>query len=133
MKRMGFWILIVAVVALLVVFRVLPTDPQRWHVPVEATADRDFSSGAIRVVPAEDGTLARLDEIARDTPRTRSIAGSVEEGRITYETRTLVFGFPDYTTAEVADGQLRLHARQRFGSSDLGVNAKRVDGWLSQL
>jgi uncharacterized protein (DUF1499 family) len=46
-------------------------------------------------------------------------------------------GFPDYITAEavpVAGGtQLDVYARQRFGSSDLGVNAARLKLWLGQM
>ena len=46
-------------------------------------------------------------------------------------------GFPDYITAEVAptaEGtRLDIFSRQRFGSSDMGVNAARLRNWLSQL
>jgi uncharacterized protein (DUF1499 family) len=28
---------------------------------------------------------------------------------------------------------LQIHGRLRFGKSDLGVNAARIDGWLRQL
>jgi Protein of unknown function (DUF1499) len=77
--------------------------------------------------------LARLDAIAMATPRTLRLAGSAAEGRITWETRSLVWGFPDHTTAEVRPDGLYLHARLRFGRSDLGVNAARLQNWLSRL
>ncbi len=48
-------------------------------------------------------------------------------------TRSAVWGFPDYTTVEQRDGKLMIYARSRFGSSDLGVNGKRVAGWLDAL
>jgi uncharacterized protein (DUF1499 family) len=61
----------------------------------------------------------------------------VEEGRITYMTRSLVFGFPDYTTVTTVpagDGaQVVAYGRLRFGSSDMGVNRERLESWLAQL
>jgi uncharacterized protein (DUF1499 family) len=95
--------------------------------------DRDMDGGAIRVVAAGEDALARLDEIALETPRTSRLAGSAEDGRVTYVTRSRVFGFPDYTTAEVVDGQLRVFGRLRFGGSDMGVNRARIESWLAQL
>lgn len=67
------------------------------------------------------------------TPRTLRLAGSVAEGRITWETRSLFWGFPDYATAEVRPDGLYNYARLRFGSSDFGVNAARLQDWLSRL
>ena len=52
---------------------------------------------------------------------------------ITYVTRSRVFGFPDYTTVRQAGDTLEIHGRLRFGESDMGVNAARVDGWLERL
>ncbi|THH38436.1 DUF1499 domain-containing protein [Aliishimia ponticola] len=130
---MLFWVILLLVVGLLAFIRLAPSDPARWHQPVTAQADKDMASGAIRVLPGDAATLARLKEIALQTPRTEVLAGSVEEGRITFVTRSKVMGFPDYTTADLQDEQLRLFARLRFGKSDLGVNAKRLEGWLAQL
>jgi hypothetical protein len=49
---------------------------------------------------ADRAALARLDEIALATPRTTRLAGSPDEGRITWITRSALWGFPDYTTAQ---------------------------------
>lgn len=131
--RAAIWIILVLVVALLAYIRLAPTDVARWHQPITAEADMDMEGGAVRIVPAGDDTLARLNDIALATPRTNILAGSVEEGRITYVTRSRVFGFPDYTTAEVTDGQLRVFGRLRFGKGDMGVNRERIESWLAQL
>jgi uncharacterized protein (DUF1499 family) len=68
------------------------------------------------------------------TPRTRRIAGSLEEGMITWETRSRLWAFPDYTTARArAEGGqtlLDITARSRFGQYDYGVNAARLRAWL---
>lgn len=127
----GFVALLVLGFALFV--RVAPSDPARWHQPVQATSDVDLTGGAIRVRAVEPEALAQIDAKARDLPRTRVIAGSVEEGRITYITRSALWGFPDYTTVEYSDGMLRAHARLRFGRSDLGVNARRLDTLLRAI
>lgn len=131
--RVVLWIIASVLVALLAYVRLAPADPDRWHQPIAADSDMDMAGGAIRVVPATDGILARLDEVAMATPRTRRLAGSVAEGRITWVTRSLVFGFPDHTTAEVTEGQLRVYGRLRFGGGDMGVNRARIARWLAQL
>jgi len=79
------------------------------------------------------GMLARLDAIALATPRTRRLAGGVAEGSITWITRSALWGFPDYTTAEVQADGLYIFARIRFGGGDGGVNAARLREWQAQL
>lgn len=126
--------------------RVAPVDPQRWHVdPLAASPPGgngwlvapggDAEPPSYHATPA--ALLSRLDRIAQETPRTRAIAGSVDEGRITYETRTPFWGFPDYTTVTVIerDGATLpvLLARARYGRRDLGVNRERVEAWLEAL
>lgn len=127
------WILLALVVVGAAYIRLAPDDAARWHVPVEASESRDLAGGAIRIVPGTDETFARIDRAARALPRTQVLAGSLDEKRITYVTRSRVFGFPDYTTVELNDGELRLFARLRFGRSDMGVNAARLDGLLAAI
>lgn len=141
-------VLVVLLVAgLMVYIRFAPSDPAVWHVdpltaPVPTTNGwllRPEGGNAVSPVVAEDGValLTRLDAVALGWPRTVRLAGSPEEGRITYVTRTKVMGYPDYTTVAVvpADGgvALTVFARQRFGSGDWGVNKARVDAWLAAL
>ena len=121
--------------------RLAPSDPGVWHVspvvegpwdevlPGTGAATLRLSSG--RGAPLE--LLARLDALAMATPRTTRLAGSVAEGRITWITRSALWGFPDYTTAEARPDGLYVHARLRFGSEDMGVNAARLRHWLSRL
>ncbi|RKT34393.1 uncharacterized protein DUF1499 [Roseovarius halotolerans] len=113
--------------------RLAPSDPARWHRMPDNLSEGDFSQGAVRVVDAGEDGLARLDRIIRDTARSEPLAGSVEQGIITYISRSRIFGFPDYTTLRQRDGRLELYARARFGKSDLGVNAARLDRWLEAL
>ena len=132
--------LVLAMAALVAYVRLAPSDPADWHVDIAAAGyvppanwaafcpspdTRDFVSGS---------TLAKLAEVAEATPRTTRLAGSVEEGRITWITRSRLFGFPDYATAATiettAGPQMCIVSRQRFGSEDAGVNAARLQGWL---
>ena len=125
--------------------RTAPSDPARWHVDPGAALAADCTvrtgAGDARAACILPGTpaevLARLDAVALATPRTARLAGSPEEGRITWVTRSALWGFPDYTTAAArAEGdatRLDIHARLRFGQSDLGVNAARLGDWLTRL
>lgn len=144
--KIALIVILLLVAAGLAYVRLAPSDPAAWHVdPATATPGPgravvlpeggDRPSPVLPEPPAE--ALARLDAIAMATPRTERLAGSVEEGRITYVTRSKWIGFPDYTTVAAVPVEggtaLEIFARLRFGQSDLGVNAARVDRWLGAL
>ena len=126
-------VVVALVLALLAYVRLAPVDPERWHLPVAATESADLVGGAVRVLDGDQTTFLALDKAARALPRTSVLAGSVDEGRITYVTRSFVFGFPDMTTIELAGEQVRMFARLRFGQSDMGVNRKRLEDLLSAI
>jgi hypothetical protein len=136
---MIFWVLLACFVGMAAYVRLAPDVVARWHQPLEemATAAGIVSEpgGARAIVPVADGRagLARFAAVAEASPRVRLLAGSVEEGRMTWVVRSVVWGFPDYVTAEAAPGGLRVWSRLRFGRSDLGVNRARLEDWLAQL
>ena len=130
---MALYLLIGAMILLAVYIRLAPTDPARWHVTVPYDEDADLRGGAVRVLDGGPEDLERIDAAALALPRTRRLAGGPHAGRTTYVTRSLVFGFPDYTTVELAEGEVRLWGRLRFGGSDLGVNARRLDRLIEGL
>jgi hypothetical protein len=124
--------------------RLAPSDPGRWNAAIDPSSMEGpsnlvrASTGSARVWVSKDrgdprALLARLDAIARETPRTTLLAGSVESGRMTWITRSAFWGFPDYTTAESVETGLFVFARLRFGFSDLGVNAARLSDWIDRL
>ncbi len=119
--------------------RLAPVEPSRWHLdPARAPDPGEGGYRAELDLPgAPEEVLARLDAIALATPRTIRIKGQAQEGRITWQTRSRLWGFPDYTTAQASarDGGVRLVilARLRFGRGDLGVNRARVLGWIKAL
>lgn len=121
----GFLVLLA--VAFMLYVRFSPMDPSRWDQPIETTVDEDRAGGAVRVLAGDADTFARIDAAARALPRTQVLAGSLSAGRITYVMRSRVFGFPDLTTVQLEAGQIRMFARLRFGTSDLGVNRDRLE------
>ena len=144
---MAVWIAIAALTAMAAYVRLAPVDPARWHVDLSSMA-RDLgdqpagemllgrNSASIRIEGDPDhlaAQLAQLDDTALATARTHRIAGEPARGWVTWETRSRIFGFPDYTTAQLVEGNLVLFARSRFGRGDRGVNAARLLDWISQL
>jgi hypothetical protein len=132
------WIILILVVGLLAYIRLAPHDVTRWHHSASDAqmGETQLDGGYIwRQDAGADGSakLAKLDQVVRATPRTVPLAGSVQDGQITYITRSKVIGFPDYTTVTLKEGVLEIYGRLRFGKSDLGVNAKRIKGWRAQL
>ncbi len=148
------------VIAGAAIIRLAPSDPADWHIdptaqattsatttlatnlqdPGDCTVLASTLSGARATClrPEVSATLlARLDRLALATPRTTRLAGSAETGRITWVTRSLIWGFPDYTTAQTTEmptgTRLDVLARIRFGVSDLGVNRARLTAWLGAL
>ncbi len=130
--------------------RLAPSDPAVWHLDplVTLAGQPPLAEGQITKVPqgaavsllssepAQD-LLTRLEAIVLADPQSQRLAGSAQEGRITWVSRSKVWGFPDYTTAQTTTDQgqtrLTLHARQRFGRDDFGVNAARLRAWLGAL
>ena len=136
------WILaVVAVVALMVLgfalwVRLAPVDTARWHVGAvqEGVGHMPRANGHLwRGEIAGPDAMARVDAVIQGTPRTKVIAGSVQSGMVTYQTRSALWGFPDYTTLRDAEGLIEINSRLRFGQSDLGVNRARIEGWLEAL
>lgn len=137
MKYVIVLLLILMAVALYV--RLAPSDPARWHVDPRAVDAPDAGGYRIELslpLPPEDA-LEAFERIALATARTHLLAGSPQDGRITFVTRSRLWGFPDYTTvaAMPAPGgsQLVVLARLRFGGGDMGVNRDRITLWLEEL
>jgi len=140
----GLALLIIALLGLMAFVRLAPTDPAAWNTSPVAIAQtapegtvQPLTGGATLWLGQGRGDpqtlLARLDTIALATPRTTRLTGLPTEPRITWATRSAFWGFPDYTTAEATPDGLYIHARQRFGREDMGVNANRLTDWLSRL
>lgn len=131
-------ILLLLVAGLMAYVRLAPTRVEDWHKMPALTGVGDYqSAGGFRVerqftvAAAEILTAAKQRALA--TPRTRLIAGSVEDGLMTFETRSRVMGFPDYTSVAVNGDTFVIAGHLRYGQSDMGVNKARILGWLDAL
>ncbi len=154
MRRLK-WLAVLVLIALLGVgtgLRIVGHDPAVWHVdpavaerlgrdndfmiaPEGVTAAKPDVISQVRAVPPAD-LLFQFDAIARNTSRVNVVAGSIDEGMITYVQQSAIFGFPDYVTVKAVDAEggaaLIIWSRSRFGYSDMGVNRERVEIWLAQ-
>ena len=124
---MFFYILIGLVLAFAAYVRAAPSEPNRWHISINAETESNLAGGAVRILPNSTETLTVLNRNMLNRPRTKILAGSIEQGRVTYITRTKLMGYPDYTTIEQSGEDIKLFARLRFGKSDFGVNAARLE------
>jgi uncharacterized protein (DUF1499 family) len=151
--RWGIGVVLLAIAGAALAIRAVGHDPAEWHVDPFA-AERSGKPNDYLVAPEgttaadPDRTLEPLDEppqsvmerlhaIATGEPRTEVVAGSPQEGHVTYVQRSLVFGFPDYISVRAMETEggtaLAVFSRARFGHSDLGVNRERVERWLEAL
>lgn len=154
MKRVLIWIVGIAVVATIaaaIFFRTASDDPAVWHVD-PMTAERTGNPNDYIVAPmgvrsdAPDRTAETRPGTAKDllfqfdsiaAPSSKRLAGSVEEGWITYVQRTMLMGYPDYISVKAIETEggaaLVIYSRSRCGRSDFGVNKDRIDRWLAQI
>ena len=124
-----FGLIIVATVVLVAYVRLAPSNPVLWHVDPIDSSERS-SAGILVEMPAD---LAELDAVIMSSPRIQVLAGSVQDEHITYVARSKVWGFPDYISVKKVGSNVAVYSRQRFGSSDLGVNAMRLLGWAETI
>lgn len=134
-------LVLVAVIGAAVFFRTVSMPPEVWHVdPARVTppASPNFelrTGPAAPVFDAEPAVMAaRIDAIAT-AERAQMIAGDLAEGHMTYVARTRLMGFPDAVSVRLVpvEGGTRveIYSRSRFGYSDMGVNAARVERWIA--
>lgn len=117
---------------------VRPVSPNTYYVApqgmVEATVDL-----AAPVYDAPSAIMAKaFDEFVLTQPNTIRLAGSAEEGWITYVQRTPVLRMPDFISVKFLDFEeggstMAIYSRSRYGYGDMGVNKARIDMWLQSL
>ncbi|SFI47338.1 DUF1499 domain-containing protein [Jannaschia pohangensis] len=147
MKRTLLLAALAAAIAGMGYVRLAPMDAAEWHVDPEGAErtgkpnDYMIGPGGDRDAVVLDGTtedvMARLDAVAMAEPGTTRLAGSPDEGWVTYVQRSRLMGYPDAITVKaVPTGErtgLILWSRSRYGQSDLGVNRARLERWLTAL
>jgi len=132
----------------------ITSDPAVWHVD-PLTAPTPVKPHSFRMAPpaltnevvdmpapvftANPTLMAKaFDDFVLSQNKTTRIAGSPEEGWMTYIQRSPRWNFPDYISVKFIDlnggkSTIAIFSRSRFGYSDLGVNKKRVLTWVNTL
>ncbi|MFQ5622932.1 MAG: DUF1499 domain-containing protein [Paracoccaceae bacterium] len=109
-------------------FRVAPAAMSKF--PPDAEAPVYGASAEVLAQALDDFVLAQL--------YAERIAGSPDNLWMTYVQRTPTLRIPDYISVKLvplADDRstIAVFSRSRFGYGDMGVNEKRVRGWLATL
>lgn len=120
--------LIAFVLCFAVFVRLNPLDAARLHQQPQELGAQPGGFGTV----VAGATLEDLAQIVAATPRTRPLAGSLAQGHVSFVTRSALWGFPDVTNLWQTPQGVALHSHLVYGKSDLGVNRKRIDGWLAQ-
>ena len=147
MIKLAFLLALAMAGGIMSYIRLAPSDAARWHEdPTLVKKPKTPNAYLIRLVGGDSiapiydlnpaDLAAVIDSIARADGAVL-IAGSVDQGHMTYVTRSPVMGFPDYTSVKVgavgSGASFSAFARSRFGRSDLGVNRARLERWQAAL
>lgn len=105
-------------------------------------APRDFTPARASTAPVFDISAADLekafDTVVLRQPRISQIATDESTNRREYVQRALLFRWPDVITFQAiplgeSKSTLAVHSYSIYGAGDLGVNANRVNTWLTEL
>ncbi len=157
MIRMAIFLIFLNIVGAGAIFYKISTvehDPEVWHVD-PLTEAQSLKPNSYRIAPpdltpefvdqpspvysANPTLMAKaFDDFVLSQSKTKRIAGSPEEGWMTYVQRTPRLNFPDYISVKFIDlnggkSTIAIYSRSRFGHSDQGVNAQRVRTWVATL
>jgi uncharacterized protein (DUF1499 family) len=105
---------------------VLETCPGSPNCVSSLAADEVHRVEPIRFSGDADAALARMRRVIEKEPRTQIVSASADELRA--EFKSLVFRFVDdvHIVLDREAGVLHIRSASRTGSSDFGVNRKRV-------
>ena len=141
MKIVLYIVILIAAlaVAAAVYIRMAPLDAEALHVdPADVTplASPNYAlmvgttGHFIQAEPSDVG--ARIAAVAA-ADGAQVLAGSPEEGHVTYVIRSRIMGFPDIVSLrwQAQDGgtQLDIFARAIYGYSDFGTNTRLAHRW----
>ncbi len=117
--------------------RLKPTPNQYLVAPAGLTAAKPHRISLQFPWPAEE-LARRFRTVALQEPRVTLLAEAGGGLCMDLMQRSAVFRFPDYISVAIWDlpdggSTLAIYSRSRYGRSDFGVNARRIDRWLDRL
>ena len=136
-------LLVLAVLAAGVWFRLAPMNPAQWHVAPADVIPPSSPNFALRVgadapvfAHSPEVVADRLAIVAQDAGA-KIIAGSPQSGHVSYVVHSRIMEFPDAISIRLLpEGQgtrVEIFSRSRYGYSDMGVNAARVAAWIAAI
>lgn len=127
----------VIVVGFMAFVRLSTSNPATWHIDPETFAGPRKKNSFRSVVFYDPRSADEIMHAVNDTALADGatlFGGSLDAHWVTYESRSTLFRYPDYTSFKVApdeDGMaIYVYSRARFGYSDFGANKRRVYRWL---
>jgi uncharacterized protein (DUF1499 family) len=111
----------------------LPSTPNYCLVYGDQNSDRLRAAPTYPV--SKNALTRRWQNITKHSKRVKFIKQT--EDQLIYVAHSALFAFPDviyvqFNSLGVSKTQLWMYSHAIYGHSDLGVNCKRVDGWLKQ-
>jgi len=138
MTNILLWVVVAIVLisgALAIWLRTVTIPPEMHRTADLPDSGREQTDGSFFTTrrPADPAAALRdLADVIEDTPRTARLAGSVDEGHVSYVTRSRVMGFPDVTNLWREGDVVAIRGHLIFGKGDMGVNKRRIEGWLTR-
>lgn len=133
----GLIVLAVVTAGLMIWVRSVSVPAEIHHaageMPAEGDHPREGGFTAVRGVADPRAALRDLVGRIERTPRTSRLAGSIAEGHASFVTRSRIWGFPDVTNVWIDDDRLAIRGNLVIGRGDLGVNRRRIEGWLADM
>ncbi|MEM8592267.1 MAG: DUF1499 domain-containing protein [Pseudomonadota bacterium] len=127
MKTAVILILLLAAVMAYVRFTPVTAESGPGRPNLEAVGDHAMRGGHYAVRSSDEVPLDKLIAVIEATPRTIKLGDGI------YVTRSLIWGFPDITHVWSENENTHVSSHLVYGSSDLGVNRKRMEKWLAEL
>lgn len=119
-----------------------PGNPEAWHIdPNEADEPGIMGAQAVgSAAPVFDADAGKVLQVFDDIVRAEGavlFAGSVEDGFVTYETRTRFLRIRDYVTLKASPVEggtaVAYRAVTSTGGYDYGMNTKRMARWIEAV
>lgn len=95
----------------------------------------DYESPDFAVTVEE--LMTKIQALIEEEPRTKLVQENDTLNQLVFVQRSRFFRFPDTVRIQAvkrgSGSSIIIYSRSNYGASDLGVNKKRVDEWLTKL
>ncbi len=145
LKMIVLYILILTIILVMAYIRFAPSKYAVWVLdPVSASSTgkpNEYrltgNTAPVFHMPTQD-LFKLVGGFILSQKRVHLLAENTNTFEATYVQRSLLMGYPDYISIKITavnanQSRLEVFSRSRFGHSDLGVNKRRIDQWISAI